>query len=159
MDNKEELMALQEASGVNLFENDPDKLPQDDDELAVYSRINLKPAIEIAAETGIDYVFKTNEFVNRIKPRIDRDITILNTACVKHYFDPSNGIQMDYVDPVDIVHSVTEDPYHSDVYYYGEVKRMPVSKIRSMFPDLNAEELITDKRSWSKLDTVSRIRI
>ena len=141
MAKKDQLLALQQSTGVNQFENDPDTLPTNDDELAIYTSINLKEGIEIAAETAVSSIFDQNDYNERIKKRVNRDITEVGIGCVKHGFSKSEGITLDYVDPIDLVYSQTKNPNFEDCYYFGEVKQMSLSEIRVMFPNLDADEL------------------
>ena len=141
MDKKDQLLALENATGVPQFENNPETLPEDDDEMSVYAQIKLKPGIEIAAETGINYILESNEYNREIKRRVDDDLIALNAGCVKHSFHPNEGIVLEYVDPIDVVHSPTDDPSHKDVYYYGEVKRIPISRVREQYPHLSEDQL------------------
>ena len=48
---------------------------------------------------------------------------------------------IDYVDPVDLVHSYTESPYFEDIYYVGEIKTIPVNELAKQFPHLEQEDL------------------
>lgn len=141
MSKKEELMKIQEATGVNVFENDPNTLPKNNEELEVYVNINMKEGVEIAAETAVSAIFDQNKYNELVKKRVNRDITEIGIGCVKHGFSKSEGITIDYVDPVDLVYSYTKTPSFDDCYYFGEVKQMTLSEIRTMFPDLEAEEL------------------
>ena len=47
----------------------------------------------------------------------------------------------DYVDPVNLVYSYTEDPNFEDIYYVGEVKSVPLEEVKKQFPQLTDEDL------------------
>ena len=140
MKNKEDLMAVQQATGVDVFENDPSTLPANEDELAVYTQLNYKQKSEIAAETAINHIFKSNRF-EEIRRRVSIDITEIGKGIVKHSFDPQSGVKIEYVDPQDVIHSYSEDPNYKDVYYVGEIKRINLSDIIQMFPDLSTDTI------------------
>ena len=140
MEKKEELMAIQETTGVNVFENDPDLLPKNTEELDIFTKLNYKQKVEIAAETAIEQILASNRY-DETRRRVTRDITEIGIGAVKHCFDPQKGVVVDYVDPADIVHSYSEDPNFGDLSYFGEVKRLNISDIMQMFPDLSTDQI------------------
>ena len=142
MANKEQLMELQEQTGVGMFENDPESLPENNEELEIFTQLNYKQKVEIAAETVISQVFAQNEY-DETRRRIARDVTEIGVGAVKHCFDTNKGVVLEYVDPADIIHSYSEDPNFNDIYYHGEVKRININDLLQMFPDLPADKLRT----------------
>ena len=153
MKNKEQLAELQQATGVNMFENDPNSLPESQAELEIYMSLNYKQLAEIAAETTVEYVFESNNY-NNLKRRLTRDIVEVGMACARNDFDPQKGVIIDYVDPADLIYSYTEDPDFSDAYYFGEVKRVTVADMVQMFPHMTPEEVQRARQSGaSHFDT------
>ena len=140
MDNKKELMAMQQQSGVTVFENDPDSLPANDDELQVYTQINYKQRVEIAAETAVNHILEMNSY-DEIRRRTNIDLTEIGKAVVKHNYHPQKGVSIEYVDPADVIHSYSEDPNYKDVYYVGEIKRVNINDLIMMFPDMPADKI------------------
>ena len=140
MKNKEQLAMMQQATGVEMFENDPATLPESQAELDIYMNLNYKQLAEIAAETTVEYVLESNNY-NSLKRRLTRDIVEVGMAVAKHDFDPQKGVTIQYVDPADLIYSYAEDPDFSDVYYYGEVKRITMADLKQMFPHLGPVEL------------------
>ena len=140
MKNKADLLAMQEQTGVDMFENDPDTLPANDDELQVYVSLNYKQKAEIAAETAVSYILESNRY-DETKRRVCKDITEIGQACVKHDYNQSKGVEIEYVDPANIVYSYSEDPNYSDLYYIGEVKSVNMSDLMQMFPDISENTL------------------
>ena len=141
MEKKEQLMALQEMSGVEVFKNDPNTLPKDKEELDIYMSLNYKQQAEIAAETTINQVLMSNNY-DTLKKRMTRDLTEIGIAVAKHDFDPQKGVTVEYVDPTDLIYSYTEDPDFRDVYYYGEVKRITIADLLQMFPNITPEQMV-----------------
>ena len=131
----------EETFGVNLWESDPEKLPEDEDELAVHMQLTYKQAIEIAEEQAINVLLKGNKY-NEIKKRVYHDLTVIGIGCVKNSFSKSQGVTIDYVDPANMVWSFTDSPYFDDIYYCGEVKTIPINELKKQFPDLNDEDLV-----------------
>ena len=142
MENKGELMALQEATGVPVFENDPESLPESSEELEVHMQLDYKQGVEMAMESAINYELSLNEYKN-IKYRVDYDLTTIGIGAIKHQFIPGEGIRIDYVDPANMVYSNTESRFLDDCYYFGEVKRVHITDIQVQFPHLNSEEILS----------------
>lgn len=140
MKRKSDLLELQAQTGVEMFENDPDTLPETDEELEIFTKLNYKQKVEIAAETAINQVFAENRF-NHTRKRLNRDLTEIGIAAAKHSIDPSKGVVIEYVDPADIIHSYTEDPAFGDMYYCGEIKRINITDLSKMFPGLTPEQI------------------
>tara|TARA_R110000751_G_scaffold7210_1_gene29790 strand:+ start:3862 stop:6291 length:2430 start_codon:yes stop_codon:yes gene_type:complete len=137
---KDFLLQTQEEFGVNAFNVDQEKLPETDQELALYMQMNYKPGIEIAEETAISTLLQDNHY-DDIRRRVDYDLMVVGMGVVKHTFLPNDGVKVDYVDPANIVYSYTESPYFKDCFYFGEVKRVPVTELLKINPDLTDEEL------------------
>jgi hypothetical protein len=75
------------------------------------------------------------------KKRTYYDLTTLGIASVKNNFSESEGVTVEYVDPVNMVYSYTESPYFDDIYYVGEVKWVPLNELKKQFPDLTEDEM------------------
>lgn len=140
MVSKDILLDIQKNFDVNPFITNPDNLPENDDELALYMQLYYKPAIEIAEEAAINTVLDENSFLD-IRKRLDYDSTVLGIAIAKHEFQLGSGIKLSYVDPANVVYSYTEDPYFKDCFYWGEVKTVPITELLKINPKLTDEQL------------------
>ena len=129
--------------GINLFENDKDKLPEDEDELELHMQLDYKDSVEIAEEEAINNVFDHNKY-ELIKKRLDYDIAVLGIGAVKNEYTTSEGINIKYVDPSDLVYSYTESPHFDDIYYVGEIRRVSVVDLKKQFPHLTEEDIRRD---------------
>ena len=127
--------------GVSLWESDPEKLPQDEDELAVHMQLTYKQAVEIAEEQALNVILKSNRY-DEIKKRVYHDLTVIGIGAVKNSFSKAQGVTIDYVDPSNMVWSFTDSPYFDDIYYCGEVKTIPINELKKQFPELTDEDLI-----------------
>jgi len=154
---REMLMEAQQSFGVNGFASSPTDIPETSEELQIHMQLNYKQAIEIAAEEAVDYMFKKNEFLE-IKKRFDYDVTTIGIGAMKHSYNTSDGVTMDYVDPAYLVHSYTEDPYRQDCYYFGEVKKIPLTELQKIKPDITKEEMIQAQSSSSDWDLYHRLK-
>ena len=129
-----------EAFGVNLYENDPETLPESQEELELHMQLTYKQSIEIAEEQAINVLMSGSNY-ELIKKRFYRDLTVLGIGAVKTGFNTSEGVVIDYVDPADLVYSYTDSPYFDDIYYVGEVKTIPINELVKQFPHLMHEDL------------------
>lgn len=134
------LEQLQGDFGVNLFNTDPQELPENDDELSLHMQLNYKSSIELAEEAAINTVLDENRYEDTRK-RIAYDITTIGVGMAKHEFLPGGGIQVEYVDPANVVYSYTEDPNFKDCFYWGEVKTVPVNEVLKINPSLTTDDL------------------
>lgn len=137
---KEVLQRIQELSGANPFVMDPEKLPNNDEELNLYMQLNYKPAIEIAEEEAINTIFDENHYDN-IRKRLDYDAAVIGISIAKHEFLQGSGVKISYVDPANVVYSYTEDPFFRDCFYWGEIKTLPITELMKIDPTLTKEDL------------------
>lgn len=140
MVSKDILNQVKNSFGIDAFDIDSDKLPNDDEELNLFMQINYKPAIEIAEETSINTILEDNRYVD-IRNRVEYDLTTLGVGMVKHQFLPGSGVKIEYVDPANVVHSYTEDPHFRDCFYWGEIKTVPITELLKIDPTLTNEQL------------------
>ena len=157
MQNKTFFQQLQGITNINMFNtDDPENLPQNDEELSLHMQLDYKQAIEIAEEEALNNLMALSKYEN-IKKRIDYDITVIGVGCVKTSFNTAEGIQIEYVDPSNIVHSYSEDPYFDDLWYVGEVKNVTITELKKEFPQLTLEDIkeLEDNKS-NKLSYTSR---
>jgi hypothetical protein len=126
--------------GINLYTNDPAKLPDTEEEFALHMQLNYKQAVELAEEQAISVLMEGNDY-ELIKKRLYYDLTVLGIGAVKTDFNNSEGTTIKYVDPANLVYSYTESPYFDDIYYVGEVKEIPINELKKQFPFLSSSEL------------------
>ena len=134
------LTTIQENTGMNPFTMDPQDLPENDEELSLYMNLNYKPAIEIAEEEAINTLFASNHYVD-LRKRFDYDLTVIGIGVAKHEFLPGAGVQINYVDPANVVYSYTEDPHFKDCFYWGEIKSLPIIELKKIDTSLTNEDL------------------
>jgi len=129
-----------EAFGINLAENDPERLPNSEEELQLHMQLSYKQEIELAEEQAINTVLEGNRYENTRK-RYYYDLAVLGIGAVKNTFTETEGIKIEYVDPANLIWSYTDDPFFDDLYYIGEVKNIPINEIKKQFPDLDESEM------------------
>jgi hypothetical protein len=145
------LSKIKQETGVDAFNFPEDQLPETDEELALYMKLNYKQGVEVAEETAIKTILELNDY-DELKRRIDEDNVVLGISALKHSFDVHDGIKIEYVDPVNFVYSQTEDPNFRDCYYFGEVKSVHATEIKKINPDLTQEEIEQITKLASRFD-------
>jgi hypothetical protein len=144
------LRELEKQFGIPVFSVAEEDLPGSDEELELYMQMKFKPAVEIAQEVGINTLLDENHYQD-IRKRVDYDQTVLGIGMCKHMFLPGSGVQIDYVDPANVVYSYTEDPYFKDNFYWGEIKTVPIGELIKIDPDLSLgdlDEISKYSQSW-----------
>jgi len=129
-----------EVFGINTRKTNLQELPETQEEVQLHMQLNYKQNIEIAEEQALEVLMRGNDY-NLTSKRFYYDLTVLGIGAVKTNFNTSEGITIDYVDPADLVYSYTESPYFDDIYYIGEVKKIPVNELAKEFPFLTQEDL------------------
>lgn len=140
-----------QAFGVNLYSNDPESLPVDENELALHMQLTYKQAVELAEEQALNTLMDGNKY-ELIRKRFYYDLTVLGIGAVKTSFNTSEGVKIDYVDPENLVYSYTDSPYFDDIYYVGEVKTIPLNELAKQFPHLTQEDLEEIEQSNARDD-------
>ena len=130
----------EENFGVTLFENDPETLPKNKEELELHMQLSYKQQVELAEEQALNVLLEGNKY-DLTKRRCNYDLTVLGIAAVKNTFSKAEGVKVEYVDPVDLVWSYTDSPYFDDIYYVGEIKRVHLNELKKQFPELTNEDL------------------
>ena len=125
---------------INLFENEPEELPDTEDELALHMQLNYKQSVEIAEEQALNVLLENSDY-DLIRRRTLYDIATIGMGATKTTFNWSDGAKVEYVDPANLVYSYTESPYFDDIYYVGEVKDIPINELVKEFPELTESEI------------------
>ena len=136
--NREKLNQIKEDTGVNIA--DMEEIPETLEEAEIFIGNNIKSSSEIAAQIATNMTLKWNDFNDSTYRRCVNDITTLGMAVVKRDNDPNHGIETNYVDPLDFVHSFTTDPNFGDLVYAGHVKRIPIQELKRIAGDQFTEE-------------------
>ena len=133
---------VQATYGLDISKSNipQEDLPTTQEELDLHMQLTYKQAVEIAQEQAIDMLMTGNNY-DLIQKRFYYDLTVLGIGAVKTDFNTSEGATIKYVDPADLVYSYTESPYFDDIYYVGEVKKIPINELAKEFPFLEQEDL------------------
>ena len=137
---KEKALQFQQVTGVNVLNNNENKIPESNEELEIHMQLNYKQSMEIAQEEVLSNVLAFNKY-DLINKRTVEDIVTIGIGAVKTSFNKSEGVVVDYVDPANLVYSYTNDPNFEDIYYVGEIKSMTLAEIKKKFPYLTDKEM------------------
>jgi len=135
-----------ENLGIDLYENNKEELPDTEEELKLHMQLNYKQAVELAEEQALNVLLEGSNY-ELIRRRCLYDLTTLGIAATKTTFNWSDGAQVEYVDPANLIYSFTESPYFDDIYYIGEIKDIPINELVKQFPNLTQEEIEEITRS------------
>jgi hypothetical protein len=150
MISKDLMKQVQKDFNVNTFRMSPEEVPENDEQLALHMQLKYKPSIEIAEEEAINTVLAESRY-HDLQKRLYYDQMVLGIQMCKHSFKPGSGIEVEYVDPANVVYSYTEDPYFKDCFYWGEIKTLPISellKIDTSLTRVDMEEISKYSQSW-----------
>jgi len=140
MRNKEWNQFISDSFGIDMQENPTEELPSTEEELELHMQLSYKQEIELAEEQAINTLLNGNNY-DLTKKRFYYDLTTIGIGAVKTSFNTSEGVTIDYVDPVNLVYSHTDSPYFDDIYYAGEIKSIPINELVKQFPHLEHEDL------------------
>jgi len=130
----------QNLFNIDLYENEKEKLPDSEEELALHMQLNYKQAVEIAEEQAIEVLLQGSDY-DLIRRRVIYDLAVVGMGCVKTNFNFSEGVTVEYVDPANIIYSYSDSPHFDDIYYIGEIKTVPINEVARQFPHLSQSDL------------------
>ena len=84
-------------------------LPESDEELELYMKLNYKQAHEISLEDGIKFVFQQND-ISELKRRLLRDFVVVGQSATKTEINSSGVVKIKYVDPSNLITSFSSSP-------------------------------------------------
>ena len=135
---------------MDLYENDPEQLPETMEELRLHMQLTYKQEVELANEQAVNVLLQGSKY-DLIRRRCLEDLTVLGMGAVKTTFDWSEGARVQYVDPADLVYSHSDSPYFEDIYYIGEVKYVPINELVKEFPNLTEADLENIDKKYNGL--------
>jgi len=131
---------VQAGFGMDIYENDRETLPDNEEELSLHMQLNYKQAIELAEEQALNVLLEESDY-DLIRRRTLYDLVTIGIGATKTNFNYSEGVKVEYVDPANLVYSYTNSPYFDDIYYVGEVKQIPINELVKEFPNLTEQEI------------------
>jgi len=135
--NKDFFDKMKEKYGVDMLQGQ--ELPESLEEVDLHMNLNFKQSVEIAAEIAIRYSFKLNDYDDQTKKQVIEDIIVCGMGIVRDNTDPTEGVQISYVDPEYFVHSASKKKDLTDVFYMGHLDFMPIAELRKQAKSYDAE--------------------
>ena len=131
-------------------------VPEDEDELQLYTQLKERPLQEISEEILIDYAKKTNRF-DYLKKKTDRDLVNLDMQVAEVYTDENNGVTPRYVDPEHFIHSFVEEDDFSDAFYFGYVDTITINELRreSGYDDVTCRKIAKLYAGQNKINSLN----
>jgi len=137
--SKRIISKIEEKTGVSIGMSS-ELIPESLEESEIFIDNNIKSSSEIAAQLGTNLTLEWNDFNDSTLRRCVNDLAITGMAVVKRSNDPNHGIKTDYIDPINFVHSFTEDPDFGDLTYAGHVRYVPIHELKRMAGDQFTED-------------------
>ena len=137
---KKEMMADMMNAGVRkkisqitgFDHNKKGFIPGGMEEIELFMNLNYKQAHEISIEKGVEFVLQQNDF-DEIKKQCIRDLVVVGTAGLKTYIDPSEGIKIRYVDPLNLITSHSQTSDYRNIQHAGEVYIITIAQLKQIF--------------------------
>jgi hypothetical protein len=136
--NKEQIMELQQMSGVQLEEFNEDD-PETEAEIDIEFGFNYKQREEVMMEQGIDLVMYDNDWTETKDAILDELITF-GISGTKTYIDANGKIRVRKVNPYNLVLSYSERNDMKDLQWVGEVEYTSIADVRLKYGDKISEE-------------------
>ena len=118
-------------------------IPESMEEIELFMTLNYKQAHEVSVEKGVEFVFQQNDF-EEIRKKCVRDLVVLGTAGMKTYIDPSEGIKIRYVDPLNLITSYSQTSDYKNIQHAGEVYTVTIAQLKQMAGDQFSDEQYDD---------------
>ncbi len=127
MHSKEMLEKAKELHGIDLVPKG--FVPEDEEELNLYTHIKERDSHEIVEEILINHVKEVSDwgyiFKENVKDLVESDLMV-----TRIYTDPNNGVTCEYVDPECYGHSYVERKDFKDAFYHFVVETISINDIR-----------------------------
>lgn len=159
--SRQMLEDAKELLGIDMLGDTPEALPQTEEEIDIFMQLGYKPGIEIATEEAIKYTFDLNDF-DEVQKQVVRDLVDLGVGGTYQYTDPKKGIVIEAADPADMVYSFPEKRNFEGVYYYGKIRRIPISEFKRItgdkFTDEEIKNVAASSSEWATYHGYSNTR-
>lgn len=151
-----------EESGIDIGNLPIDQIPETKDELDIHLQMEWKPSNCLSNQLAIATVMEENAYNLTTDRLVKRDLVELGVGWVRNRFNASKGIIVEYVNPIDMVYSRTNDPYFRDCFYKGHVQQTLISDIFVEYPELQnpehktvKEEIENSGNAWNQIHGLS----
>ncbi len=164
IENRKQLEALQEASGVQMI---PDEgVPNDKDELKLWQSQFQRIPEEILYELGCNDVLQSNGWFDVLKEKMLHDAAEVLLVGTYAYMDEQGVIHVEWIKPENMIYSWSEYSDFRDWSWLGDVPTMKISTLRKLYgkefhPDnefaLTEEQIFKIAQTAKEYNLVSNI--
>lgn len=130
--NREQLMQLQQESGVQLVPEDQ-FVAQDKDELDLWAAEVQKLPEEILNEKGVNDILAANGWFDVLKEKMLHDSTECGLVGTYTWMDEEGVVHVEWVKPENMIYSYSEYPDFRDTTWRGRVRAMKISELRRKY--------------------------
>lgn len=148
--NKEQLLELQEESGVQLIPKNQE-LPVDQEELLLWQPQIQRLPDEILYETGCNDVLSSNGWFDVLKEKMLHDAAETLFVGTYTYMDSEGVIHVEWMKPENCIYSYSEFPDFRDTSWRGHLPSRKISEIRRMYGkqfNPNNPYALTEEQLW-----------
>jgi hypothetical protein len=119
---------------------DVSTVPDTLEEAEIFIDTNIKTDAEVAAQIALNATLSWSSFNDSVYRRCINDLVSIGISVTKRQYDPAYGIVQEYIDPVNFIHSYTDDPGLNDLSYAGHIKRITIQELKRIAGDQFTEE-------------------
>lgn len=150
----------QKESGVQIM---PQNLPQDKDELDIWSKENNVLPEEIKYETGTNSVLSQEGLFDVLKEKLLHDSAGVGLVGLYTWMDEKGEIHNEYVKPENGIYSYSEYPDFRDTTWRGRIVSKKISEIRKKYSvefggKMTEEELFELSKTAKEYQVPDKIR-
>lgn len=129
LDNKEQLMQLQQESGVQLIPQDQ-FVPEDKDDLDLWVAEYQRLPEEILTEKGCNEVLGSNGWFDVLKEKMLHDSAEVGLVGTYTWMDEQGVVHVEWVKSENMIYSYSEYPDFRDTTWRGRVRALKISELR-----------------------------
>jgi len=148
--NKEQLLKLQQESGVQLIPKNQE-LPVDQEELLLWQPQIQRLPEEILYETGCNDVLSSNGWFDVLKEKMLHDAAETLLVGTYTWMDSEGVIHVEWLKSENIVYSYSDYPDFRDTTWRGHLPSRKISEIRRMWGkefNPNNPYALTEQELW-----------
>jgi len=132
IDNRDNLLALQEQSGVQMVPSG-EELPENTDELMLWKSQFLRLPEEINAEMASNQVLQANGWFDVLKEKLLHDSAETGFVGTETYLDESGNVVVGWLKPENCFYSYSDYPDFRDTTWRGVLKTRKISYLRRKY--------------------------
>ena len=140
MKQGEFIQAAEQAAGMRFSDDGEDFVPEDEEELELWSQLNNKEKEETLMSYGVEFIMYNNDW-NAIKKELAEDSVDTGLSCALTYFDGRKRIRVKKIRPEYLIYGSTNTLNFRNIPYVGHVERLSITDVRAMYPNYPEEKL------------------